>query len=195
MLVFTSRAFIALLLLLSVSSTHAHNKVVVIPLAGDDATPATVYEIGDEGPGGGIVFDVSNDGLNGLEAAPVDQGSAPWNCSGTDLADVDNVEFYGPPDNNSGADNTLIIGIHCGISSAAAVAALYIWPNGQRDGFLPNREELNLLFAQKNVVGSFGGSHWSSSEVSNDMAWFQLDDGEGTSPKSNNNQVRAVRAF
>jgi hypothetical protein len=40
------------------------------------------YEIGDQGPAGGIVFYISNEGLNGLEAAPVDQGVAQFGCYG-----------------------------------------------------------------------------------------------------------------
>ncbi|NND83207.1 MAG: DUF1566 domain-containing protein [Gammaproteobacteria bacterium] len=37
MLGFSSRAFIALFILLCVSSAHGHNKVVVVPLGGDEA--------------------------------------------------------------------------------------------------------------------------------------------------------------
>ena len=147
------RAFVALIILLSISSVYAHNKVVVIPLGGDDAPASIEYAIGDSGPAGGIVFHVTNGGLNGLEAAPVDQATAPWNCFGTDVASVDNIACAGTPDSNSGAVNTPLIAVACG--GAAAVAAVYIWPNGQTDGFLPNKEELNLLYAQRNVVGSF----------------------------------------
>ena len=43
----------------------------------------TLYEIDDQGPAGGIVFHVTDGGLHGLEAAPVDQSdSAPWGCGG-----------------------------------------------------------------------------------------------------------------
>ena len=37
--------------------------------------PCTVYEIGDTGPGGGLVFYTSNGGCSGLEAAPADQAT------------------------------------------------------------------------------------------------------------------------
>ena len=50
-----------------------------------------VFEIGDEGPAGGIVFHVTDGGLHGLEAAPVDQLNAQWCPSLTDIADVDNI--------------------------------------------------------------------------------------------------------
>jgi len=170
------RAFVALIILLSISSVYAHNKVVVIPLGGDDAPASIEYAIGDSGPAGGIVFHVTNGGLNGLEAAPVDQATAPWNCFGTDVASVDNIAIAGTPDSNSGAVNSPLIAVACG--GAAAVAAVYIWPNGQADGFLPNKEELNLLYAQRNVVGSFASSlYWSSSEGNGGSAWRQNFDG------------------
>ena len=40
------------------------------------------YAIGDIGPAGGWVFYVTDDGLHGLEAAPVDQANAAWGCHG-----------------------------------------------------------------------------------------------------------------
>ena len=82
-------------------------------------------------------------------------------------------------------------------------AAVYVWPNGQTDGFLPNKEELDLLFDQKvtGVVGGFGlvrvVNYWSSSEVSSSDAWNQ-NFGNGDQLDVNKNftiGVRAVRAF
>ena len=126
-----------------------------------------------QGQVGGKVFHVTNGGLNGLEAAPVDQATAPWNCFGTDVASVDNIAIAGTPDSNSGAVNSPLIAVACG--GAAAVAAVYIWPNGQADGFLPNKEELNLLYAQRNVVGSFASFvYWSSSEYNSNNVWYQV---------------------
>ena len=196
---FSLRAFVALFVFLSVSSVSAHNKVVVIPLGGDDAPAPTVYAIGDIGPAGGIVFHVTNGGLNGLEAAPVDQGTAPWNCLGTDIAGVDNLAHGGILDPNSGAVNTPLVAVACG--GAAAAAAVYVWPNGQADGFLPNKEELNLLYAQRNIGSFVGGfasiNYWSSSESSSNRAWDQYFD-DGTTVDDSKDipiGVRAVRAF
>ena len=50
MLSFSPRAFIALFILLCVSSAYGHKQVVVIPLGGDDTA---TYSIGDIGPAGG----------------------------------------------------------------------------------------------------------------------------------------------
>jgi hypothetical protein len=52
---------------------------VWINMAG--AAAAVTYAIGDDGPAGGKVFYVTNGGLHGLEAAPVDQSdAAEWGC-------------------------------------------------------------------------------------------------------------------
>ena len=194
------RALLALSFVLCVSSSHAHNKVAVIPLGGDDFSPAPVYAIGDIGPAGGIVFFVTNGGINGLEAAPIDQSTAPWNCVGTDVAGVDNIAVKETPDSNSGAANTPLIALACGGSavSVAVVAAVYIWPNGQRDGFLPNKEELGLLYAQKDIVGGFANTvYWSSSEIDNNNAWTVPFNTGTPFPqfKGNIPKVRAVRTF
>ena len=160
----------------------------------------TIYAIGDDGPGGGIVFSVSADGMSGLEAAREDQTSAQWCNSNTDIPEVENLGFdLTISDPNSGAVNTPLIIDICGNSSAAGVAAAYEWPNGQTDGFLPNREELELLYFQRNDVGDFApDGYWSSSEVDLfNYAWFQ-DFVDGDLIEVNKNvtfRVRAVRAF
>jgi hypothetical protein len=199
---FSLRAFVALFVFLSVSSVSAQTKVVVIPLFGDDAPAPIEYAIGDIGPAGGIVFDVTPDGLNGLEAAPVDQVPTPWNCDGTNVEGVENIEFVEAVDPNSGAANTSLIAVQCpgDATNAAVLAAVYVWPNGQTGGFLPNKEELDLLYDQKvaEVVGGFVSDfYWSSSESSAFSAWLQVfDSGNQVNPsKFNSNGVRAVRAF
>ncbi len=196
MIGFYSRAILALFIFLCGSSAYGQTKVVVIPLGGDDAPPPTVYAIGDTGPGGGIVFHVTNGGLNGLEAAPFDQALAPWGCQSTNVVGVDDLEGVQDLDSNSGAVNTPLVAVACG--GAAAVTTVYVWPNGQRDGFLPNKQELNLLYLQKEVVGGFvSTSYWSSSEHSEQFAWYQFfgNGGQQDDNKPNSLGVRAVRAF
>ena len=172
----------------------------------DDITAQVVtrYNPGARGPGGGIVFYVDPDsgGTSGLEAAPEDQDSAQW-CTGfsfiNDVAAVVNISSATAADPNSGSFNTPLIRETCGARSAAGVASDYVWPEGQADGFLPNKEELDLLFAQRAVVGGFAsGGYWSSSEFNGDFAWshqlfgigFHSVDGKGVTLR-----VRAVRAF
>jgi hypothetical protein len=191
---FSLRAFVALFVFLSVFSVSAQTKVVVIPLGCDDAPAPTEYAIGDTGPAGGKVFYITLGG--GLEAALVDQAEARWNCADNDVVGVDNIEDVATPDVRSGAANTALIAAACG--GAAAVAADYVWPNGQTDGFLPNKEELNLLYTQKNVVGGFASNlYWSSSEGGAIFAWGQAFNGgsQFVDPKVEKFVVRAVRAF
>ena len=164
-----------------------------------DANAQQTFAIGDTGPGGGIVFSVSADGTSGLEAAPEDQSNAvQWCNSFTDITGVENLSDLTISDPNTGAENTPLIMEACGESSAAGVAAAYEWPNGQTDGFLPNREELDLLFNQRTVVGGFAGDiYWSSSEFARVNAWIQFlgFGNQGIRPKNFTLRVRAVRAF
>ena len=178
----------------------------------------TVYTIGATGPAGGIVFSLTdNAGLHGLEAAPADVGAGAnytWGC-------------WGYANNNytwttvgstgtavgAGAANTAAIIAACGgagglnngnpwgagtASNAAAAAEAYVL-NGFTDWYLPSRDELNLLYAQRSVVRGFANFYyWSSSEneVSN-YAWLQyFGDGiQYVDDKSPTYSVRAVRAF
>ena len=198
---FSLRAFVALFVFLGVSSVSAQTKVVVIPLGDEVSLLPIIYEIGDTGPAGGKVFYITpgSGGIHGLEAALIDQAPAPWNCDGTDVAGVDNITSADTPDSHSGIANTPLIAAACG--GAAAVAADYVWPRGQTDGFLPNKEELDLLHDQKvaGVVGSFASNgYWSSSELNSSFnAWNQVfGNGDQVGGSKNGTRgVRAVRAF
>jgi hypothetical protein len=91
-----------------------------------------------------------------------------------------------------------LIAVQC--PGAETNAAVYVWPNGQTDGFLPNKEELDLLYDQKvaEVVGGFASfNYWSSSQASASLAWYQLFDAglQVGGSKGSALGVRAVRAF
>ncbi|MFT6156613.1 MAG: hypothetical protein ACI9I4_001520 [Neolewinella sp.] len=182
----------------SASYAQEQVKVVVVPLAGDDLR--TVYEIGETGPAGGIVYHVTDGGLHGLEASHEDQsGSAVWCSFNENIAGIVNLGSDNADDPNSGAHNTLLIRIACGGATAAGVAGSYKGPNGiTTNWYLPNQEELDFLYKQRGVVGGFASSdYWSSSEFGSSNAWGQdFDDGTlfGNS-KSVTYGVRAVRAF
>ena len=66
------------------------------------------------------------------------------------------------------------------------------------DWYLPSKFELNLLYAQKSVVGGFASSiYWSSMELSSYYAWARSF-GDGYQYSANKDRavrVRAVRAF
>jgi len=135
-----------------------------------------------------------------LEAAPADQTTdAQWCTDFFDIAGVDNTQGIDTPDTQTGADNTAAIIASCTtLGTPAEIASQYVWPNGQMDGFLPNKEELNLLFEQRFVVGGFATSgYWSSSEFNSELAWF-LNFGNAENHRIVKEfplRVRAVRAF
>ena len=67
------------------------------------------------------------------------------------------------------------------------------------DWYLPSKFELNLLYAQKSVVGGFVGAYyWSSTEYGSSFAWLQMffDGYQGSNLyKGSSYRVRPVRAF
>jgi hypothetical protein len=185
----------------SASYAHEQVKVVVVPMAGDDLR--TVYEIGKTGPAGGIVFHVTDGGRHGLEAAHEDQSSGvAWGCSGVDVPDTNYITSVGDPDPNTGAHNTqAIVGVESCAGGAADVASSYMGPNGITTGwYLPNKQELNLLYLQAvegTVVGFDGATYWSSSQFISIAAWVLRfsDNTPYADIKNGALGVRAVRAF
>ena len=168
-----------------------------------------VYEIGDVGPAGGWVFYVTDDGLHGLEAAPIDQGRAAWGCYGTNLPGAEGTAI------GAGARNTDDIIRGCppagmgevNAAQAAALADDYISPSGYFDWYLPSKDELNEMYLNIGPgnlgnpnVGGFESAdvYWSSSEILDDRAFGQYFAGgyELYNYKDSlGDVVRAIRAF
>ncbi|MDC0007219.1 DUF1566 domain-containing protein [Winogradskyella sp.] len=72
--------------------------------------------------------------------------------------------------------------------------------NGQkfRDWRMPTKHELNEMYSQKGVIGSFAFNfYWSSTEFDNNSAWLQdfSDSNQLYGSKYGNYYVRSVRAF
>ena len=157
------------------------------------------HSVGDKF-GGGIVFYVYDDGQHGLIAALADQSTG--------------IRWYGGSYTNTcargdgvgaGLKNTAIIianqGSVDGNSFAARICNEYsVTVDGVMygDWYLPSKYELNLLYAQKTVVGGFAGNdYWSSTEGGSGNAWSQYFNGGGqfSANKYFSYYVRAVRAF
>jgi len=169
------------------------------------------YQIGDRGPAGGFVFYVTDGGLHGLEAAPVDQseGSA-WGCVGDNVAEAIGTAI-GTGDENTDA----IVSLGCDDGSPAALAATDYELNGYDDWFLPSKDELYLMYLKlADTDGNFTNSgvgdagnpggfasyyYWSSSQTAVSGVGIQsFDDGaqyDGHYKGDSNLRVRAVRAF
>lgn len=164
------------------------------------AVPVGV-QVGSTGPGGGIVFyDAGSQQPWGryLEAAPstwAGRGapdiSFTWCATGANVATGTAI--------GTGAANTAAIAAACPATTAAHVARDYRG-GSLRDWYLPAKDELAQLYAQRALTGPFAASwYWSSSQ--NDLdpghAWGQyLNDGYlANNSKNMIAFVRPIRAF
>ena len=176
------------------------------------------YKIGDEGPGGGIVFYYSEKGFdvyeadgsvtrcNYLEVSKTEVAWATW-CSCTYETSycyigsaVSEIGF--------GKTNTykIINGNHTGdtvSSSNCAAKACFEYSTAQTakgEWFLPSKDELNLLYKNlgtRILATATDTWHWSSSQYDSDDSWYQYfsDGNQDYINKFNTNSVRAIRAF
>ena len=156
------------------------------------AAPVT-YSVGDKGPAGGIVFSIDAEGLHGLEAAPEDQAEdTSWGCYSTLLPGAYGAQV------NAGPQNTGNIVAGCADAGYAAKLANNYWLNGYNDWYLPSKDELNLMYQQREQLGNFADEvYWSSSQLSRFAAWSQYfaDGTQDTARKYLPQRVRAIRSF
>lgn len=145
--------------------------------------------------GGGIIFWIDDSRQHGLIAAESDQGFNWWGdrfylvtgATGTAVG--------------TGAVNTGRIIKTQGLQyTYAALLCVDYRGGGFADWFLPSKDELYLLYLQKDVVGGFiRGAYWSSSEsdVDHTVAWtkFFYNNDAVVSHKDRFDGVRAIRAF
>ena len=123
--------------------------------------------------GGGIIFKVTPDGLHGLIAETQDQGQSIFS-----LAEY-RAEYH------SGSDSIL---------HSIPARKFYGW-------HLPNAEELDLLFHQKDVVGGFSDVlYWSSTKDKDDIGHRAFSEGFGIGnknsfPITSIHSIRAIREF
>ena len=178
------------------------------------------YKLGDPGPEGGIIFYVSQQGFTVemvnpsdnyiayyLEAALEDTFGLSWAgvegnlVPGLSETVVDETDWA----LGRGRKNTAII-IAYGQSPTppqdpfSTPAAKYCAEYGSsNDWFLPSRNELNLLYTNKDAAGiiDMNSMYWSSSQSSNNSAWDQdFSNGDwNTTAKASPANVRAIRAF
>jgi len=208
--------------------------VVVEDTAGNKSSPlkieapayvAMAYNVGDTGPGGGIIFYVNSsgftvDGYSGtkgsflsytahyLEAAPSNSStSAQWGAYGTLIPGVTIFTSSTDPLANkigNGRKDTLTITAYLAANTsetgrAAQLAAAETF-GGLNDWFLPSCGELNLLYVQRNLtgIGITSGNFWSSSQ--SDISFYPFFQIFTSGLRVNNlgnptNAVRSIRAF
>jgi hypothetical protein len=98
----------------------------------------------------------------------------------------------------TGNDNTATIVANQGTGNYAAKLCSDLVLNGYSDWFLPSKDELTKIYLNRIAIGGFTAFYyWSSSEYSNNNAWyFKCSDGYApNTTKDNALYVRAVRTF
>jgi hypothetical protein len=127
----------------------------------------------------------------GLIAAPFDQGLLTWGCFNTLIPGADGIGL------GTGNQNTIDIMAACGTAGIAARICGDLVLNGYDDWYLPSLTELNMLQANRIVIGGFStNAYWSSSEASIVGAWQRhFSAGQGPYDKFQALNVRAVRSF
>lgn len=117
--------------------------------------------------GGGIIFYVDGSGQHGLIASTQDFDSRiKW----ADSSYKTNAVFT---EVGRGLDNTSAIVSTQGPGDYAASLCDQMVLQGYNDWFLPSKNELNLLYQQKNFIGGFANDYyWSSSEHDSLNAWY-----------------------
>ena len=144
---------------------------------------------------GGIIIYIDGTGEHGLIAATSDQSSAAqWGCYGNPIGNTYTAV-------GQGQFNTNWIVLGCLQSGIAARICDNLVLGGYSDWFLPSKDELNLMYKYRNIIGGFSNSsycaYWSSSEFSAEFAWIQ-DFATGIHQYGYKNGtcfVRAMRAF
>jgi hypothetical protein len=171
---------------------------------------ATPYSVGDFAQGG-IVFWVDETGEHGLVCAKQDQYEGIRWHAGT----PGDTQAKGDGPFSGIANTAIIIAVHAAIGDDGSTYAaricneLQITEGGKTygDWYLPSKEELNLMYLNKETIDSTatanGGSpfarpsYWSSTERDGSYVWFHSFD-EGVQDyltKIYMLGVRAIRAF
>jgi TolB-like protein len=185
----------------SASDLSANEQKLVFLLEGRSSVADGIYQIGDIGPGGGIVFydkGLYESGWRYLEAAPGDfQYEVPWGAFGID---VDGTKTG----IGSGKRNTELIVQKLkklGEQGRAAQLCAAYDGGGYKDWFLPSRDELDIIYWVYSEgildLDLYDEVYWSSSQLDETYVWCQFfydGDQDGIS-KDDLTTVRAIRAF
>jgi hypothetical protein len=166
-----------------------------------------IYNIGDKGPAGGIVFydkGEFSDGWRYLEVAPAEtEFYAPCGTYGQTVARTNTGIGFGKQNTVLMVEKLKALGE----SNCAAQLCANLNYGGFSDWFLPSKDELNLMYTvlRVNGLGNFKiendranqtHSYLSSSKAHSGYTWGQIFIGGLQSAyKTGSYSVRAIRAF
>ena len=146
--------------------------------------------------GGGIVFYLDPSGKHGLISHK--QGlnyASTWGCPGVAIGNTQTGI-------GTGQANTTAIVNGCTTGGIAAAFSANLVSNGFSDWYLPSRDELNLMYQHRDVIGfDSDRKRWSSSEEDANTAWAQDFDSTQVNivpvleNKSISHGVRPIRSF
>jgi len=135
-----------------------------------------------------------------LEAAPT-TGTNKWTDAGYYWSDSDNdigANARGTAIGTGYKNTEAMVTQSSTAGRAGTITRAYRGPNNLSDWYLPSKDELLELYAQRTTVGGFStGYYWSSSEFSGTDAWSRNFNGgnQNDSKKTTTLYVRPVRAF
>jgi len=128
--------------------------------------------------------------IHGLIVAPLTYTLFSWGCDSTSIATSAAM--------GTGQANTTAIIAACSATGTAPRYCNDLIAGGYSDWYLPGKEELNRLYANKTAVGGFTSDYyWSSTQSDANHAWAQhFGTGSIASFKKDTTaKVRAVRSF
>jgi len=165
-----------------ISFPYAHGEIADFTLYAQWTAPAE-WRVGQTGPGGGKIFYVDMRlpaGSQYFEAACAGwqnncDGTTPdpetqWGCKTSLISGADGTAI------GTGKQNTADILAGCATSGIAARLADVYSYSGESDWFLPSKDELDEMYAERARVGGFtflGYSYSSSSEYDANNAWIE----------------------
>jgi hypothetical protein len=159
------------------------------PAVGDNYGGGKIFYIFQQGDTGYVAGET-----HGLIASTSDKTGGSWGCY---AASMGTSQLLG-----TGSANTTKIITGCSASGTAAKIARAVTDGGFSDWYLPSREELTLLYSNRNSVGGFGtGKYYSSSEQAVSGAYYayylNFSNGDNTRAQDKNipSSVRAIRTF
>jgi prepilin-type N-terminal cleavage/methylation domain-containing protein len=153
---------------------------------------------------GGVIAYIDSSGQHGLISSKNDISyGSYWHNSNSG-----NTGASGTSVGSGNSNTSLIVGLYGSENNAAKMSYDYSMeyqlPKPEKgfvtysDWYLPSKEELNLLFSNKDYIGGFTNlCYWSSSESSSEKAWarYFISDTQNELNKTSLCAVRVIRSF